>query len=59
MKLKWNDQLLDNGCLEMREWILMLRIEFRVMIAFSCLFVGKDSIDNQKLDHQLINLSSC
>ncbi len=51
--------MLDHGCLEMREWILMLRIEFRAMIVFSCLFVGKDSIDDQKLDHQLVNLSSC
>ena len=51
--------MLDNGCLEMREWILMLRIEFRVMIIFSCLFVDKDSIDDQKIDHQLLNLSSC
>ena len=59
MKLKWNDHMLDNGCLEMREWILMLRVEFRAMIVFSCLFVDKDSIDDQKLDHQLVSLSSC
>jgi len=49
LNLKWNDQMLDNGCLEIREWILMLRIEFRAMIVFLAYLLEKVQLMTKSL----------